>query len=275
MEVNSSVPDSAQLLPLTHFEKEFPIRPWIAQMQDIWPASILVSVLYYIVISYGQHYMKNRPAMDLRMPLIVWSGSLALFSVIGSLRVSTVLLSSLFNNGWLFTVCSVRERFDNPTWVWLYVFVVSKLPELGDTIFIVLRKTKLPFLHWYHHITVFIYSFYMCAYPKSGIIWYAGMNFAVHALMYSYYTMKAMKFKIPRIIAMFITICQLVQMFLGVSVQITAMNRLNKGEACDSSYRDISYALCIYGSYAILFANFFYQSYLAPAPRSEKSKKDS
>lgn len=114
----------------------------------------------------------------------------------------------------------------------------------------------------------------MCAYPKSGIIWYAGMNFAVHALMYSYYTMKAMKFKIPRIVAMFITVCQLVQMFLGVGVQITALQRLNNQQPCDSSYRDISYALCIYGSYAILFANFFYQSYLAPAPKSDvKSKK--
>uniref|UniRef100_A0A670ITT2 Elongation of very long chain fatty acids protein n=1 Tax=Podarcis muralis TaxID=64176 RepID=A0A670ITT2_PODMU len=41
---------------------------------------------------------------------------------------------------------------------WAYAFVLSKAPELGDTIFIVLRKQKLIFLHWYHHITVLLYS---------------------------------------------------------------------------------------------------------------------
>ena len=39
----------------------------------------------------------------------------------------------------------------------------SKLPELGDTLFIVLRKQQLIFLHWYHHITVFIYVWYSYA----------------------------------------------------------------------------------------------------------------
>jgi len=32
---------------------------------------------------------------------------------------------------------------------WTWLFVLSKLPELGDTIFIVLRKQPLIFLHWW------------------------------------------------------------------------------------------------------------------------------
>ena len=31
---------------------------------------------------------------------------------------------------------------------WTFMFVMSKVPELGDTIFIVLRKQPLIFLHW-------------------------------------------------------------------------------------------------------------------------------
>ena len=43
--------------------------------------------------------------------------------------------------------------------------IFSKLPELGDTIFIVLRKQRLIFLHWYHHITVFVYCWYSYGHP--------------------------------------------------------------------------------------------------------------
>ena len=45
----------------------------------------------------------------------------------------------------------------------LHLLYSSKLPELGDTLFIVLRKQQLIFLHWYHHITVFIYVWYSYA----------------------------------------------------------------------------------------------------------------
>jgi hypothetical protein len=40
------------------------------------------------------------------------------------------------------------------------IFCISKVPELIDTLFIVLRKQKLIFLHWFHHATVLIYSWY-------------------------------------------------------------------------------------------------------------------
>jgi elongation of very long chain fatty acids protein 6 len=38
--------------------------------------------------------------------------------------------------------------------------MASKVPETIDTLFIVLRRQKLIFLHWYHHATVLVYCFY-------------------------------------------------------------------------------------------------------------------
>ena len=33
-------------------------------------------------------------------------------------------------------------------------FAISKLVEYGDTVFLVLRKRPVTFLHWFHHTTV-------------------------------------------------------------------------------------------------------------------------
>jgi elongation of very long chain fatty acids protein 6 len=38
--------------------------------------------------------------------------------------------------------------------------MASKVPETVDTLFIVLRRQELIFLHWYHHASVLIYCFY-------------------------------------------------------------------------------------------------------------------
>ena len=39
----------------------------------------------------------------------------------------------------------------------MYMFMLSKFPELVDTVLLVLRGRPVPFLHWYHHITVLLY----------------------------------------------------------------------------------------------------------------------
>ena len=76
---------------------------------------------------------------------------------------------------------------------WTFMFVMSKVPELGDTIFIVLRKQPLIFLHWYHHITVLLYSWYSYSEYTAAARWFVTMNYLVHSVMYTYYAFKAMR----------------------------------------------------------------------------------
>ena len=48
------------------------------------------------------------------------------------------------------------------------------------------------------------------------------MNFTVHAAMYSYYALKAMRIPIPTFVSMAITLAQLLQMVAGCAVNIHA-----------------------------------------------------
>ena len=91
---------------------------------------------------------------------------------------------------------------------WTWMFTLSKILELGDTVFIILRKQKLIFLHWwaednsianetstfnvrYHHLTVLISVF--ANFSESYSRWSTVINFLVHSIMYTYYFLKALR----------------------------------------------------------------------------------
>lgn len=158
---------------------------------------------------------------------------------------------------------------------WTWLFVLSKLPELVDTVFVILRRQRLIFLHWYHHLTVLIFSWYSYSDESSSARWYVYMNYVVHAIMYSYYALRAMGIKLPKPFAMLITISQIVQMIMGAFVVFYAYYvKSNFGE-CRVSYSALYAGMLIYISYFILFANFFVHSYLKKSTRkSAPNKKD-
>ena len=154
--------------------------------------------------------MKNKKAFDLRRALVLWSGTLATFSVIGAINTVPERLDVIGSYGWKYSVC-IKINYIGPASYWGSLFVLSKVYELGDTFFIVLRKQKLTFLHWYHHVTVLLYSWYSASQLQVLCRYFMVMNYSVHAVMYSYYTLRALKIRIPRAGAMCVTIMQILQ----------------------------------------------------------------
>ncbi|VDL66713.1 unnamed protein product [Nippostrongylus brasiliensis] len=51
-----------------------------------------------------------------------------------------------------------------PASFWACMFAFSKIAELGDTVFLVLRKRPVIFLHWYHHAVVLVYCWHSGAF---------------------------------------------------------------------------------------------------------------
>ena len=111
-----------------------------------------------------------------------------------------------------------------------------------------LRKQKLIFLHWYHHITVLIYCWYSFSQYTAPARWFVVMNFVVHSIMYTYYAFRALRcvmsciiqsvivinnlirYRVPKIIAITITSLQLIQMIVGCAVNYLAFSYKQNGE---------------------------------------------
>merc|ERR1712106_1029927 len=79
-------------------------------------------------------------------------------------------------------------------------------------------RSLLFFLHWYHHVTVLLYSWSAYALPIPASPIFVAMNFCVHSIMYGYYFLMAMRIKPKWFSAIYITIAQIVQMVVGVLV---------------------------------------------------------
>ena len=154
------------LPPLQYIEHHFDPNRILAFNRRTWTVCLYATALYLALVFQGRRWMRNRKPYSLKKPLILWNIGLAVFSIIGTITVAPTVLCSLYNYGIDYTVCFSVAATVPRVAIWCYMFGLSKLVELGDTAFIVLRKSPLPFLHWYHHVTVLIYTMYGINNPK-------------------------------------------------------------------------------------------------------------
>jgi elongation of very long chain fatty acids protein 6 len=244
------------------FEKEFDYASKIKFMRNN-PMIPYVSSAIYLILVFGlRHLMKNREPLKLNRLLATWSAGLAIFSITGFVRTIPELVHVLSNFEFKESICT--ESYTTGVFgFWTWAFILSKWPELGDTLFIVLRKQKLIFLHWFHHLSVLILVWYSNSFEFSFGRWFMTMNFGVHSIMYTYFALRAMGYKLPKSMAMSITVSQLLQMAVGIYVTSYAYLEQKEGRSCSTNPNTIYMSLALYGAYLFLFGNFFLHSYLA------------
>ncbi|KAM4852519.1 very long chain fatty acid elongase 3 [Thomomys bottae] len=247
------------------FEKLGDLRPFV---EKYWLSSFLIVLIYLLFIIVGQNYMKTRKGFNLQGPLILWSFGLAVFSIMGAMRTWYYMGTVMLTSGLKPTVCFYFFTKDPVVQFWSCIFLLSKVVELGDTAFIILRKRPLIFVHWFHHSTVLLFTTFGYKNRVPSGAWFMTMNFSVHSIMYTYYTLKAAKMKYPRRLPIFITSLQILQMFLGTVLGI--LNYIWRHEhGCHTTTEHFFWSFVLYASYLILFARFFYQTYMKPKAKSQ------
>ena len=73
--------------------------------RDKWHYSVYLSIIYVIVIILLQKWMKNRKPYNLRGYLAIWSASLAVFSMIGTIRCLPEFIDVLAKEGFTASFC--------------------------------------------------------------------------------------------------------------------------------------------------------------------------
>lgn len=112
--------------------------------------------------------------------LLIWSAAMA-YGLIKGVIVDAI------SNGFQSTCCRETGGTLGTIWFWCYIFYVSKYYELVDTVFLVLRRKPLDFLHIFHHSAV-MPLFGVLLQVDATTFWVAAiLNSSVHVIMYYYF----------------------------------------------------------------------------------------
>lgn len=152
----------------------------------------------------------------------------------------------------------------------MLLFNLTKPLEWIDTLFLLLKKRDLGFLHLFHHLTTMLYTLHatLFSFQADGSgIWFCGMNLAVHTFMYGYWAVLPY-FGFLRKFGVLITLLQFVQMVFGVAVGLYVTF------ACPRSWQmnwhgDV-FSLLMYAVYFYLFLDLLLQK----SKPTNKAKKN-
>jgi len=230
-------------------------------MTSPWPTLVIICLYLYLVYA-GPRLMSNRKPLELRPLLLLYNATVAGLNLYIGLELT--FTSQKLDFSWTcepvdYTLNPLAVRVASALW-WYYA---SKLLEMFDTVFFILRKknNQLTFLHVYHHSTMFGLWWIGVKYVAGGSSFLGAMfNCYVHVLMYTYYFLAAIgPWTRPFLWwKKYLTMIQMVQFFLAL---IFGINALRVG--CDfpmwMQYSANAYMV----SFLVLFGKYFYREYCA------------
>ncbi|KAJ8299317.1 hypothetical protein KUTeg_023377 [Tegillarca granosa] len=237
------------------------------------PLPTLICVSIYVMFVYGgQKWMKSRPAFDLKNVMMIYNFCLVLLNAYICYEfVMTTLLNpgfSLICQPMDYTLDYTSVRFAKVCWL----FYFSKLIELLDTVFFVLRKknNQISFLHVYHHTTMPLLWWVGVRFVPGGEAYFsASINSFIHVLMYTYYLLSAMGPQMQKYLwwKKYMTTLQL---FWMIMFHTSYAIYTDCGFPKAYMYALIAYTL----SHILLFSNFYYQTYTKKARMKREQERE-
>jgi len=233
----------------------------------------LCTVFFYCVgIPLLQKVMKDRPPLSLKWPLVIHNlllsimsaflGTLMFTKIVNTYRLDALPLFEVFC-GYTF---NEQKGLLTLLYYWNYLF---KYYELIDTLFLVMKKKPIGFLHAYHHPATLVLTWTQLV-DFSGMQWVViELNLFVHTVMYFYFALAAMHIQLP--FKQIVTTLQILQFVIDISCCSYAYpNIILTSDACTGTLRAGVVGCFILSSYLFLFVDFYNETY--NKENDEKSK---
>ncbi|KAL1917832.1 uncharacterized protein VTP21DRAFT_3666 [Calcarisporiella thermophila] len=233
----------------------------------------IICLAYLVIIFGGEYIMRGRQPLQLRglfqlHNFLLTTGSLALL-----LLYIEELLPILYRHGFLYAICDAKA-FTPRLELLYYINYLFKYWELVDTVFLVLKKKKLEFLHYYHHSMTAVLCYTQLV-GRTSVSWVPiVLNLTVHVFMYYYYMRAAMGHRIWW--KRYLTTMQIVQFIIDLFViyfctytyfAYTYAPSLPNMGTCAGTEGAAAFGSGLLSSYLLLFINFYRQTYKKPAAK--------
>ncbi|KAI4257754.1 MAG: hypothetical protein LQ352_001529 [Teloschistes flavicans] len=154
-------------------------------------ATTTMLTTYYLVVFAGRELMKNRKPFKLNALFMIHNLYLTIASAIMLALFTEQLIPTVWRRGVFFAICDHRGGWTRELVVLYYMNYLTKYVELIDTVFLVLKKKPLTFLHTYHHGATALLC-YTQLIGLTAVSWVPiTLNLLVHVVMYWYYFQSA------------------------------------------------------------------------------------
>ncbi|KAF1799108.1 fatty acid elongase [Mucor lusitanicus] len=224
-------------------------------------------IAYFVIIFGGRELMKNRPAFKLQKLFQLHNLCLTVVSAALLVLIVEQIFPQLYHHGLLYAICSPRNWTQKLELLY-YLNYLVKYWELIDTVFLVLKKKKLEFLHYYHHSLTMVLC-YTQLNGQTTVSWVPiTLNLMVHVLMYYYYFRTAAGAKIWW--KKYLTTLQITQFIIDLGIvyfctytyfSYTYIPILPDWGSCAGTETSALFGCALLSSYLLLFINFYRLTY--------------
>lgn len=159
--------------------------------------------------------------------------------------------------------------YNGGLYFWSLIFYLSKYYEFLDTVFLLLRKKPLLFLHVWHHCTVAVLSLAFLRYDLTFYFSAVLVNGTIHMFMYWYYYQQSLGNDVWW--KKYLTVLQMIQFGYGI------LSWLPWPYVCGWDERAaaiVGFNVFILSSYFVLFLRFFNKTY-DPSQKKASSRRSS
>jgi len=224
-----------------------------------------LQVMYLPTIYFIYNYMKDKQPINCKVYMGIWNCLLSIFS---SYCFHYIVNPLIFSQYTLHDkICTDVVAYENKELNrWRTFFVLSKFPEMIDTVWIALRKRKLSTLQLWHHFSVCLYCWLIVLEKTNNTYensigghgtFFAAMNSCVHMFMYGYYAVVSLTTFRSNSLAQTITQFQTLQMLIGI---IILMYRTYNCDGISINCETI-FSYIMYWSYLYLFVSYYISRY--------------